>query len=149
MPEINPANPIPEANDLSNKSAPIATTTTASSSTTFDQGEDDKSWATHLMGDDGDSITESDSNTATPTTTTPTPEKRRSSSIGVLKDDQRQKSWQKHISLLWRDIANHKNGTMFMNPIKEAQAPLYYDVVKRPLDLKSIRNRIRDGVSNK
>ncbi|KAI8332133.1 hypothetical protein BC941DRAFT_437601 [Chlamydoabsidia padenii] len=104
-------------------------------------------WAT-----DGDDGTESDSNTATPTTTmtttitTPTPEKRRSGSVGVYKDDQRQKTWQKHINLLWRDIANHKNGTMFMNPIKEAQAPLYYNVVKRPLDLKSIKNRIRDGI---
>ncbi|KAI8086013.1 uncharacterized protein BX664DRAFT_265501 [Halteromyces radiatus] len=47
------------------------------------------------------------------------------------KDDQRQKSWQKNVNLLWREIANHKNGAMFMNPIKEAQAPLYYDVVIR------------------
>ncbi|KAL0095821.1 hypothetical protein J3Q64DRAFT_1630928 [Phycomyces blakesleeanus] len=45
------------------------------------------------------------------------------------KDDQRQKSWQKNISLLWREIANHKNGAMFMNPIKEATAPLYYDIL--------------------
>ncbi|KAI9487323.1 MAG: hypothetical protein EXX96DRAFT_473998 [Benjaminiella poitrasii] len=43
-------------------------------------------------------------------------------------DDQRHKSWQKNINLLWREIANHKNGAMFMNPIKENIAPHYYDI---------------------
>ncbi|KAI9321605.1 hypothetical protein BX666DRAFT_1850453 [Dichotomocladium elegans] len=44
-------------------------------------------------------------------------------------DEQRQqKSWQKNINLLWREISNHKNGAMFMNPIKEATAPSYYDI---------------------
>lgn len=62
-------------------------------------------------------------------------------------DEQRQqKSWQKNITLLWREIANHKNGAMFMNPIKEATAPSYYDIVKHPMDLKTIKSRIRDGV---
>jgi hypothetical protein len=63
------------------------------------------------------------------------------------KDDIRQKTWQKTIILLWQEIANHKNGTMFMNPIKKSNAPLYYQVVKQPLDLKSIKNRVRDGVN--
>ncbi|RCH96638.1 hypothetical protein CU098_010451, partial [Rhizopus stolonifer] len=39
--------------------------------------------------------------------------------------EQRQKAWQKNINLLWQEIANHKNGTMFMNPIKKSHAPLY------------------------
>ncbi|ORX45467.1 hypothetical protein DM01DRAFT_1339977 [Hesseltinella vesiculosa] len=96
--------------------------------------------------------TGSDSNAATPSTTSATPTTV-SSSIPATpahekqrKIDQRQKSWQKNINLLWRDIANHKNGAMFMNPIKEAQAPGYYKMVKYPLDLKGIKNRIRDGV---
>ncbi|KAI8987517.1 hypothetical protein BDF20DRAFT_813318 [Mycotypha africana] len=55
------------------------------------------------------------------------------------------KSWQKNINLLWREIANHKNGAMFMNPIKESIAPRYYEIVKRPMELKTIKNRIRDG----
>ncbi|KAI7863214.1 hypothetical protein BDF14DRAFT_1734443 [Spinellus fusiger] len=56
-------------------------------------------------------------------TSTPTTDRKRG------KDEQRQKSWQKNIGLLWREIANHKNGAMFMNPIKEATAPLYYDIL--------------------
>jgi bromodomain-containing protein 8 len=62
------------------------------------------------------------------------------------KEDPKFKSWQKNINLLWREIANHKNGAMFMNPIKESIAPQYYDIVKRPMDMKTIKNRIRDGV---
>lgn len=86
-----------------------------------------------------ESVTGSESNAPTPTSTS---DKRKN------KDEQRQqKSWQKNINLLWREIANHKNGAMFMNPIKEATAPLYYDVVKHPVDLKTIKNRIRDGVT--
>ncbi|CAO3591036.1 unnamed protein product [Absidia cylindrospora] len=97
--------------------------------------------------DGTESVAGSDSNAATPSATTAAvSEKRRSVSNGNIKDDPRQKSWQKNVNLLWREIANHKNGAMFMNPIKEAQAPLYYDVVKYPLDLKAIKNRIRDGV---
>ncbi|KAI9303522.1 hypothetical protein BJ944DRAFT_101408 [Cunninghamella echinulata] len=100
-----------------------------------------KSTANMIQDTDGtDSVTES--NPPTPTTAN---EKRKSTAT-ASKDDQRQKSWQKNVNLLWREIANHKNGAMFMNPIKEAQAPLYYDVVKYPMDLKTIKNRIRDGV---
>ncbi|KAI9279351.1 hypothetical protein BY458DRAFT_431858 [Sporodiniella umbellata] len=44
-------------------------------------------------------------------------------------EDSRQKSWLKNINLLWREIANHKNGAMFMNPIKENIAPQYYDIL--------------------
>ncbi|CAO3645670.1 unnamed protein product [Cunninghamella echinulata] len=101
-----------------------------------------KSTANMIQDTDGtESVTES--NPPTPTTAN---EKRKSTAT-TSKDDQRQKSWQKNVNLLWREIANHKNGAMFMNPIKEAQAPLYYDVVKYPMDLKTIKNRIRDGVS--
>ncbi|KAI8365731.1 hypothetical protein BD560DRAFT_436329 [Blakeslea trispora] len=61
-------------------------------------------------------------------------------------NEQRQKAWQKNINLLWQEIANHKNGTMFMNPIKKSHAPLYDKVVKQPLYLKTIKNRVKDGV---
>ncbi|KAI7893707.1 uncharacterized protein EV154DRAFT_130821 [Mucor mucedo] len=90
-----------------------------------------------------ESVAGSESNAATPTN-----ERRKGGNNMVGKDDQRHKSWQKNINLLWREIANHKNGAMFMNPIKETIAPHYYDIVKRPMDLKTIKNRIRDGVSN-
>lgn len=90
------------------------------------------------LRDGTESVAESDSNAATPSG-----EQRRTHK----KDDHRHKSWQKNINLLWREIANHKNGAMFMNPIKESIAPHYYEIVKRPMDLKTIKNRIRDGVN--
>lgn len=91
---------------------------------------------------DTESVTGSESNAPTPTASTGSIATRKS------KDEQRQqKSWQKNINLLWREIANHKNGAVFMNPIKEATAPLYYQIIKHPMDLKAIKNRIREGVS--
>lgn len=102
----------------------------------------------HHLRDGTESVAETESNAATPTSTTTTATttiKRTTASNKA--DDQRHKSWLKNINLLWREIANHKNGAMFMNPIKETIAPHYYDIVKRPMDMKTIKNRIRDGVS--
>ncbi|KAL7329201.1 hypothetical protein PS15p_207343 [Mucor circinelloides] len=89
-------------------------------------------FTTHIQTPEDDDLTGSESNT--PTTTL----KRNS--------EQRQKAWQKNINLLWQEIANHKNGTMFMNPIKKSWAPMYDQVVKQPLYLKTIKNRVRDGI---
>ncbi|KAJ2963160.1 hypothetical protein NQZ79_g1872 [Umbelopsis isabellina] len=87
------------------------------------------------------------SNAGTSTVTTPGPSGgERKKSIPYSKElEQRQKSWLKNINLLWREISNHKNGAMFMNPIKENIAPRYYEIIKRPMDLKQIKQRIRDG----
>jgi hypothetical protein len=87
------------------------------------------------------------SNAANSTVTTPGPstsDRKKGPSSREL--EQRQKSWLKNINLLWSEISNHKNGAMFMNPIKENIAPRYYEIVKRPMDLKQIKQRIRDGV---
>jgi bromodomain-containing protein 8 len=42
-------------------------------------------------------------------------------------------------------ISQHRNGNIFHNPIKTSEAPDYYDIVKRPTDLKTIKARIREG----
>ena len=57
------------------------------------------------------------------------------------------KKWKKILMMIWTDIANHRFGAVFMQPIKEQDAPGYYVMIKRPMDLKSIKERIRDGVS--
>ena len=57
------------------------------------------------------------------------------------------KKWKKILMMIWTDIANHRYGAVFMQPIKEHDAPGYYYMIKRPMDLKSIKERIRDGVS--
>ncbi|KAI9471799.1 MAG: hypothetical protein EXX96DRAFT_489868 [Benjaminiella poitrasii] len=43
-------------------------------------------------------------------------------------DNQQQKIWRKTISILWQTIANHKNGPLFMKPVKSMEASLYNKV---------------------
>lgn len=42
-------------------------------------------------------------------------------------------------------ISQHKFGPVFSNPVKKSEAADYYDIIKRPMDLKTIRARIKDG----
>ncbi|THV08511.1 hypothetical protein K435DRAFT_824981 [Dendrothele bispora CBS 962.96] len=56
------------------------------------------------------------------------------------------KKFQNVIGLLHSQISQHRNGTIFHNPIRDSEAPDYHDIVKRPMDLKTIKTRIRDGV---
>ncbi|KAK9718819.1 hypothetical protein K7432_005201 [Basidiobolus ranarum] len=61
-------------------------------------------------------------------------------------EDKKHKSWKKLILMVWREIVNDRFGAVFMHPIKEQAAPGYYGVIKQPMDLKSIKQRIREGV---
>ncbi|KAF7731195.1 hypothetical protein EC973_000610 [Apophysomyces ossiformis] len=131
--------PIDQGEDPKYGGEDIAGSTYVSPSTTV------QSAATSMDIDNFDPIVGGESNAATPTAMTPT-SLASSSDRKRTREEQRQKSWQKNVNLLWQEIANHKNGTMFMNPIKESIAPRYYDVVKQPMDLKTIKNRVRDGV---
>jgi bromodomain-containing protein 8 len=55
------------------------------------------------------------------------------------------KRFQNVIGMLHSQIASHRNGTIFHNPIKPSDAPDYYEIVKRPMDLKTIKGRVREG----
>ncbi|KAK3848543.1 MAG: Bromodomain-containing protein [Linnemannia gamsii] len=69
-------------------------------------------------------------------------------SVSNMSDQRSQmddKKWKKILMMIWTDIANHRFGAVFMQPIKEHDAPGYYYMIKRPMDLKSIKERIRDG----
>lgn len=51
--------------------------------------------------------------------------------------------------MLHSQISQHRNGNIFHNPIKASEAPDYRDIVKRPMDLKTIKARTKDGaISN-
>jgi bromodomain-containing protein 8 len=51
--------------------------------------------------------------------------------------------------MLHSQISAHRNGNIFHNPIKNSEAPGYRDIVKRPMDLKTIKAKIKDGaISN-
>ncbi|KAJ1653498.1 hypothetical protein IWQ61_006390 [Dispira simplex] len=58
--------------------------------------------------------------------------------------EKKHKNWKKLISMIWREIANHRAAGLFTQPIKAQDAPGYYDIIKKPIDLKTIRLRIRD-----
>nr|XP_021386422.1 bromodomain-containing protein 8-like [Lonchura striata domestica] len=65
-----------------------------------------------------------------------------------------QPSWNKPLQYLilkkkllsiWRMIASHRFSSPFLKPVSEKQAPGYRDVVKRPMDLSSIKRRLSKG----
>ncbi|KAN0126847.1 hypothetical protein V8E52_000487 [Russula decolorans] len=60
-------------------------------------------------------------------------------------DSQTSKKFQTVITMVHSQISQHRNGNIFHNPIKTSEAPDYYDIVKRPMDLKTIKSRIREG----
>ena len=56
--------------------------------------------------------------------------------------------FQNVINMLHSQISQHRSGTIFHNPIKPSEAPDYHDIIKRPMDLKTIKARVRDGLIN-
>lgn len=42
-------------------------------------------------------------------------------------------------------MASHRFGTIFESPVRKSDAPDYYSVIKRPMDLKTIKGKIKDG----
>ncbi|SJL02041.1 uncharacterized protein ARMOST_05365 [Armillaria ostoyae] len=56
------------------------------------------------------------------------------------------KRFQNVIGMLHSQISQHRSGNIFHNPIKASEAPDYRDIVKRPVDLKTIKAKIKDGV---
>jgi Bromodomain len=60
-------------------------------------------------------------------------------------DSQTSKKFQTVIIMVHAQISQHRNGNIFHNPIKTSEAPDYYDIVKRPMDVKTIKAHIREG----
>ena len=56
------------------------------------------------------------------------------------------KRFQNMIGMLHSQISQHRYGNIFHNPIKKSEAPDYGDIVKRPMDLKTIKSRVKDGL---
>ncbi|KAK6475838.1 bromodomain-containing protein 8-like [Huso huso] len=46
----------------------------------------------------------------------------------------------------WNVIASHKYAYMFLKPVNEKFAPEYYRVVKRPMDLLTLKRRVAKGL---
>ncbi|KAH9951585.1 hypothetical protein B0H21DRAFT_818035 [Amylocystis lapponica] len=56
------------------------------------------------------------------------------------------KRFQNVITMLHSQISQHRFGNVFQYPIKKSEAPDYHDIVKRPMDLKTMKARIKDGL---
>jgi bromodomain-containing protein 8 len=66
--------------------------------------------------------------------------------MGTKRRDVAFKRFQSVVNLIHSQISQHRNGNIFHHPIKRSDAPDYHDIVKRPMDLKTIKARVRDGV---
>lgn len=66
-------------------------------------------------------------------------------SVSANEEERERRSWRKNINLVLGEIENHKHGPVFKNPVKEDAFPGYSKMVYRPLDLSTIKQRIRDG----
>jgi len=49
------------------------------------------------------------------------------------------------VGILHSQICQLRNGSIFHGPVKASDAPDYYEIVRRPIDLKAIKTRTRDG----
>ena len=66
-----------------------------------------------------------------------------------LSDAERDKNRRRMMQLLLmlhNQVSNHTHANLFHQPIKEVDAPDYYTVVKQPMDLKLIKQRIKEGL---
>lgn len=52
---------------------------------------------------------------------------------------------EKVLMMLFNEVSNHTHGNLFHAPIREQDAPDYYALVRHPIDLKTIKARIKDG----
>ncbi|KAJ7771411.1 hypothetical protein DFH07DRAFT_229553 [Mycena maculata] len=71
---------------------------------------------------------------------------RRRATGGRTEEQVALKRFQTVITMVHNQISQHRNGNIFHNPIKTSEAPDYHDIVKRPIDLKTIKAKIKDGV---
>ncbi|TFK75869.1 hypothetical protein BDN72DRAFT_831308 [Pluteus cervinus] len=82
-----------------------------------------------------------DEEEAGPSTSVPRPRKRDRTEEQVAL-----KRFQNVIGMLHSQISQHRNGNIFHNPIRNSEAPDYHEIVKRPMDLKTIKVKVKDGV---
>ncbi|XP_048480236.1 bromodomain-containing protein 8 [Plutella xylostella] len=59
--------------------------------------------------------------------------------------DRQQRLWKKSLMLVYSRLCAHKYASLFLRPISDAEAPDYSVVVKRPMDLATVRKNIDSG----
>ncbi|KAF9417209.1 hypothetical protein HW555_005611, partial [Spodoptera exigua] len=59
--------------------------------------------------------------------------------------DRQHRLWKKSVMLVYSRLCTHKYASLFLRPISDEEAPGYSMVVKRPMDLTTIRKNIDSG----
>lgn len=96
----------------------------------------------HAGSDFGSSI-------AGPTSSCPNSPASISQSSDIEADEKAHRAWKKSIMLVWRNASHHKYANLFVNPVTDEIAPGYSVVIKRPIDLKTIKSKVDNGqISN-
>ncbi|WWC91598.1 uncharacterized protein L201_006544 [Kwoniella dendrophila CBS 6074] len=113
--------------------------TRASARTVRDQSENNVSSIGDISGELSN-INNNEPGTPNVTTTTATTTAKKE------KPTQAQRSSQKLLYSLLDIISSHRNGNVFQNPVKKSEASDYYQIIKRPMDLKTIRIKIKEGI---
>jgi len=70
-----------------------------------------------------------------------------SNELGNPEVRRRKKRFTSSITTLHNQISEHVHGGVFQNPIKRSEAPDYHDIVKEPMDLRTIRNKLKDKIT--
>ncbi|ORY26701.1 hypothetical protein BCR39DRAFT_540478 [Naematelia encephala] len=95
--------------------------------------------------DSGKEDEEDDDETNTPTSAIPAHMSRERDRAKRQSSPRDTKAAQKMLLALLDAVSGHRNGNVFLGPVKKSDAPDYYEIIKRPMDLKTIRQRIRDN----
>jgi len=70
-------------------------------------------------------------------------------SLSICSDTEEEKSfkaWKKSILMVWRAASAHKFASVFSHPVTDDIAPGYHSVIKRPMDLGTIKKNIETGI---
>ncbi|XP_013917430.1 PREDICTED: bromodomain-containing protein 8-like [Thamnophis sirtalis] len=109
---------------------------------TEDQTEDWKDSDFHLSYSNDDS-----SPYGTPLISSPSTSTASLPLMHLSQDDPLQQHllFKKTLLSIWKMVAGHRYSGPFLKPVSEKQAPGYKDVVKRPMDLSSIKRSLSKG----
>ncbi|CAG0879015.1 unnamed protein product [Darwinula stevensoni] len=62
------------------------------------------------------------------------------------KDEKSSRIWKKRILLLWEEISRHRRANLFLKPISSSEAPGYYNIVHKPIDLHTLKRNVEAGL---
>lgn len=62
-----------------------------------------------------------------------------------MEKEKAKRRMEKMLLMLLDEVSNHTHGNLFHNPINVKDAPDYYTLIRHPLDIKTIKTRVKEG----